>query len=415
MSSSENTNQFGLLGEVRAFSRFRCQVFYAGNLRDARLDEDGKIVIGLDYDGYHRTAREIAAADRVTEQLSGGSLITEITSHFTLGVLISRIRYTPSLTYNSKTVGLNELRRQFYNFNGDQIIGYNTFYTWQWKRLFFSGEYALTNMESPAYSQTVFLQTENVKVGLKFWHVDKNYQAPYGRIFNDNNPFPRANEGMYLGLSYKKDRLQLNFYRLFQKELWRSYFYPLPRQGKEWLLQADYRFNNAEIMLRYRNKQAEEFISGSENILSRILRKQNIYYAQARLRPASSVQLTTRWTFTQLSPFSEKGTALFQDLLWKIRPYIQLNFRVTFYHTDSYLSRIYEYETDLPGSFANYALFGRGQKWYIRLKWDMGSLFSLWFKFRYSLLQDPLPGDFKYNIAGQHLDRSLRVQICLRF
>ncbi|HID40102.1 MAG TPA: helix-hairpin-helix domain-containing protein [Calditrichaeota bacterium] len=101
LSSSENMNQFGLFGEVRVFSLFRWQVFYAGNLRDARLDAKGKIVIGLDYDGYHRTEREIAAAGRVTEQLVGSALSVDFTDDFTFGMLACRLRYTPFLAFDN--------------------------------------------------------------------------------------------------------------------------------------------------------------------------------------------------------------------------------------------------------------------------------------------------------------------------
>ncbi len=415
LSSSENMNQFGLFGGMKIFSLLHWQVFYAGNLRDARLDDKGKIIIGLDYDGYHRTQREIDAAGRVTEQLLGGSLLAEIGAHFALGFMISRLRYTPSLTYTVKTVGLSELRRQFYNFNGEQITAYSIFYNWQWKRLFFSGEYALTNMKSPAYAQTVFLQAENVKVGFKFWHVDKNFQAPYARIFDDNNPFPRANEGMYIGLQYKKQNLQFNFYRLLKKELWRSYFYPMPRQGKEWLAQIDYRFQSAQLMMRYRHKQAETFETDAYDRQIRVNRTQNIYYIQALLRPGKAIRISARWTHTVLFPFTEKGTALYQDILWKITPSIHINFRVTFYRTDSYDSRIYEYETDLPGSFANYALYGQGRKWYVRLRWDMGRYFRLWLKYRYAYLQNPLPRAFNFVNPDKRLDRSLRVELNFKF
>ena len=44
--------------------------------------------------------------------------------------------------------------------------------------------------------------------------------------------------------------------------------------------------------------------------------------------------------------------------------------RVIFFDTDSFDSRVYEFENDVRGVFANPALFGRGMRWYalVRLK-----------------------------------------------
>ncbi len=415
LSSAENVNQFGVFGELQGFSLFRWQVFYAANRRDALMDDKGQIIIGMDYDGYHRTPREIASAGQINEQIWGSALTMEIGNRLSIGALASRTHYSPSIQFNKKTVRLNEWRRKYYTFHGEQLNNFSFFYTAQWERLFFSGEYAISGSRRPAYAQTVFLQIDPLKIGFKFWHLDKNYQAPYGRVFDDRNPFPRADEGFYLGLTYSKKRFRFNFYRLFKKELWRSYFYPLPRQGAEWLAQADYRFERADVMLRYRNKQGERFISEATGNSARIQQKQDIYYAQGRFKPASSLRLTTRFTHTVLHPFTEKGTALYQDLEWRILPAMQFNFRISFYRTDSYDSRIYEYETDLPGSFANYALYGEGYKWYVRVRWDLMRFFSLWCKFRYAYLQDALPAVFKYRPTGRRLDRGLRIQIQFKF
>ncbi len=57
--------------------------------------------------------------------------------------------------------------------------------------------------------------------------------------------------------------------------------------------------------------------------------------------------------------------------------------RVTFFHTTSFKSALYEYENDLPGSFANFPLYGQGHKWYVMARVSFADHFRLWIKLRY--------------------------------
>jgi hypothetical protein len=47
------------------------------------------------------------------------------------------------------------------------------------------------------------------------------------------------------------------------------------------------------------------------------------------------------------------------------------------FETDSYDSRIYEYEDDLPHAFSNPPLYGRGVRWYLILRYEIFSKVSL--------------------------------------
>jgi hypothetical protein len=42
--------------------------------------------------------------------------------------------------------------------------------------------------------------------------------------------------------------------------------------------------------------------------------------------------------------------------------------RLVFFDTESYDARVYEFENDVRGAFANPALYGRGRRWYVLLR-----------------------------------------------
>jgi hypothetical protein len=79
---------------------------------------------------------------------------------------------------------------------------------------------------------------------------------------------------------------------------------------------------------------------------------------------------------------SEQGVLLSQTMQCALFRSLALRARVAIFETDSYDSRMYEYEDDLPRSSSNPALYGRGLRWYVILtysvfiKVDMAAKFS---------------------------------------
>ena len=47
--------------------------------------------------------------------------------------------------------------------------------------------------------------------------------------------------------------------------------------------------------------------------------------------------------------------------------------RLAVFETDSYDSSIYEFEDEVPGAYANPALYGRGMRWYCILRYQVFS------------------------------------------
>jgi hypothetical protein len=54
-----------------------------------------------------------------------------------------------------------------------------------------------------------------------------------------------------------------------------------------------------------------------------------------------------------------------------------LTARVVAFHTDSYESRVYEYESDLPGAFSSPALFDKGIRFYALVRYKWGRFLTL--------------------------------------
>ncbi len=407
LSSSENTGHFGAYTTLQNFYTLEFHGFYARNIRDARIS--GSAITGLDYDGYHRTVSEINKQDLIEENLYGFSALINPLENISAGLIVAQTRYTPSLQSSAETLGEKAFRRQYFNFSGNRLTQYGLFYTFHEYSLRLKGELALSDQGGPGINQSLFVDLENIEFGINYWRLSKNYQAPFGRIFDDANPFPRAEEGFYAALALKPfKRVKLYAYKVFHRDTWRSYFNPLPASKNEWLIELNYKLKGIALSGRVRQKEKDTFVRPENGRELRRTAKQNIFRLQADFRPLKQIKLRLRWEHTLLNPENESGTLFFQDMVCQLPYKLQLSTRLNFFRTDSYASRIYEYERDLPGSFANYALYGEGRSWYVMIKWFTLNRISLWLKLRYLYVTDT---DLTNRIMESMINRTLRFQL----
>ncbi|MFN0157897.1 MAG: hypothetical protein ACKVRP_07480 [Bacteroidota bacterium] len=78
---------------------------------------------------------------------------------------------------------------------------------------------------------------------------------------------------------------------------------------------------------------------------------------------------------------SENGYLLFQELRYRTSESLTLEFRMVFFETDSYDSRLYEFENDLRGVFSNPALYGSGRRWYVLARYKVNHVLALSMKY----------------------------------
>ncbi|NOX90669.1 MAG: helix-hairpin-helix domain-containing protein, partial [Calditrichaeota bacterium] len=388
IGSAENFGNTGFLFETVLFSKSALRLIFARNLRDGRFNPATLQITGFDYSGYHRTLSEIRRKDLISEQILGVNLTRQILPGLLLGLSVARFDYDPPIAFKSENVSASDLRKNRFHFRGSRLRAGSFYYDCRLGNLYLSGEWVVADPASPAVSQSFFVDRKSAKFGVLFWRLSKNFQSPSGRVLDDNGPFPRAEQGIYASFSWNKENRNWNFYKLIKKQLWRGYSNPLPVLKDEWLSEFNYRLSSLSITSRLRHKLYQQFESKADSSAIRVLRQSNQFRLQCAFRTANNVNLKTRIEIKKTKNPSEKGFLVFQDVNFKVGKSFQCNLRVTFFQTDSYNSRIYEYETDLPGSFSNYPLYGQGFKWYFRIGWQPDPRFKFWFKYRYLHLND---------------------------
>ncbi|MEZ4691412.1 MAG: hypothetical protein R3A12_15135, partial [Ignavibacteria bacterium] len=66
---------------------------------------------------------------------------------------------------------------------------------------------------------------------------------------------------------------------------------------------------------------------------------------------------------------SNKGYLFYSDIRLIPVKRMTLDTRFIFFNTDSYDSRIYEFENDIQGVMSNLPLYGEGRRWYVVIKY----------------------------------------------
>ena len=114
--------------------------------------------------------------------------------------------------------------------------------------------------------------------------------------------------------------------------------------------------------------------------------------------------------------YKENGYLLYQDVIYKLNKYpIALYFRYAMFDTDSYRSRIYSYENDLLYSFSLPAMYYKGTRTYLMLKYSVKKRIDLWLKYAITNYNNK-------DIIGSGLDeikdnkkQEVKVQLRMRF
>ncbi|MHB2154455.1 hypothetical protein ACX8XN_08655 [Calditrichota bacterium GD2] len=409
LGSAENFAQTGVCFTGQPFHGTELALFWSLNLRDARYNPQTKKITGFDFSGYHRTVLEEARKDLIMEKIAGFSFKRTIGKNGGLTLSVAGFDFNPPIEFNAQNVTFNELRKDFYHFSGNQILLGSMAYDFRIAALRLAGELAAGKNGGTGITQSVWLEDETFRSGVMFWNLTPNFQSPYGRVFDWNSPFPQAVRGIYFALAWQNNHLRIDFYKLLVQNLWRTYRQQFPPLKDEWLLNLNYAFRSGQLELRWRERSSDATPEAS-TIARQSVRGLRL---QLKIPIEKRLESTTRLELAWLNHPAEKGALSFQELRWNFRRRLSLVGRVTFFRTPSYGTRIYEYESDVPGSFANFPLYGEGFKWYVRMGGRPFQRLGVWFKFRYLRLNDPVLTDIDYGRQQSKTDRLFRLQLML--
>jgi len=382
LSSNEYDGFFGGAVVFGDMNSWKLIAFYSKILRDAIPSDNGNGIKSFERSGYHRTLSERVRANRIGETTYGGIITFPVFFVDQIGITFVKTQYSPEII---RVLASAERRRNYFRFYGSVIENYSVFYAESFNTLRLSGEIRPITPTKISHITTLNFYPSDWHFVLKSWHIPSQLQSPYGRVPSDSNPFPQSTQGFMLGtIGNPLEELKIKAFWSQNINLWRSYFQPLPVQKKEFYLQSEYQFGRKKtLVFRYHVSSGSYYSSETIGKLEKI--KQS-FRIQIKQYLSTKVRFQSRFEKVILKYPSfyppKTGINFYQDIYWQ--PFRAFIFQIRFssFSTEDYDSRIYEYENDLPNVFSNYALSGRGRKWYVMATIKPTPHLKLWLKYR---------------------------------
>ncbi len=354
-------------------------VFYSRRSLSATSDTDG--VSSLYEEGLFRTQSELQKRNTLVETIMGGR-VQYLSSHdWNIGSTFYRSRFDKPIVSG-----------RLFEFSGTSAsaAGIDAELHLGWlapnlSQITLFGEIARSGDRASAGIVGSIL---NLTRGASFALVYRDYSPRFVTLhsagFGERSE-AKNERGFYIGADIRVTNwLHVSGYLDHFTFPWRTFDNPLPTSGRDMLFQVSLS-PKLDLTLRYSNKKTEtteasfdDFSRESRPLADRLQQKIRLtasYQAGKRIRLRGRIEKT----FVAYSPLdrSESGILIYQELRYSLPQKFTAEARLIFFDTDSYDSRVYEFENDLRGVFANPALYGKGRRWYLLARWKAADMISL--------------------------------------
>jgi hypothetical protein len=369
-----------------AYKKFELTLFGSMKNVDASIIEDSlaedlEFVSSIDLTGFHRTYREIAKKDVLSERIFGSNL-RYVSRGFTFG--LAAINQSYDKIFSKSIVPYNQ-----FDFRGKSLTSLSADYSYIWKNFNFFGEISHSTFnKSKAILQGLIIALDSkASLSILYRNYDKAYQTFYNNGFTEGSN-TQNEKGIYFGFRTKlSNAWVLNTYMDVFKFPWLKYQVDAPSAGYEYLSQLSYKPNKVmEIYGRFRQQLKPR---NSRDILGPITQIEDIVQRNYRInfsyQVTEGVALKSRIEYVTINRPSntpEKGMIFTQDIVIKPKSSpIDLALRYALFDTDSYDTRIYTFETNALYVFSVPAYYYQGSRAYFTLRYTFLRKCDLWVRY----------------------------------
>lgn len=379
-SSTSESGYFRGGAATIALGNIKLSAFFSNRNADGTYNSDSTGISSLKTDGLHRTTLERSKKNNLNITDFGGNIhfdfnklqfsLTAAATHFNIPL---KPKFdTPSTAY------------RYYNPQGSDFAAYSIAYSYRHNYILFSGETAINSSASLAtLNQIQWTPNSYNSLTLIQRQYGAKYNAINARSFSENSQV-KNERGIYLGWkSSINSKLDINTYIDAVYFPWIKYNVNNSSYCLEFMSQLSYsptKKNTFNIRYRYKSKQQNNPEDNSKLIFktNHNIRMQHIYSASDAL----SFRSTFFCTINALqNTNSNKGFALGEAIRYQNSKSLRIDASCIYFNTDSYDSRIYNYESSLQYSFAMNSYFDQGFRAILLTSYNLHNKLSLTLKF----------------------------------
>lgn len=414
-TSAQETNYYR--GAALTYGRkLQFTGFYSNRTRSAsEISADTTRFPGTD--GYHRTENEFLQKDNLQQTLYGGHIQWELP----FGI----IGATGYQTTFGRYIAANDQTYAQYDFEGTSNYAYGLDYTFLAGPAVIFGEIAQSKNGGYGFISGVESELgEDTDITLGYRNYQKEFQSILGNGFGEVSGQPKNEEGIYLGMRHIiGEKVTLSAYIDQFRFPGLRFGTNQPTQGFDWLARAEVDFTsdlNFYVQLRSEIEDDEYEVLDSFGRSRRRLgeAQRSSFRANLEYWVNPNVRLRTRGEAVrsrQAGEEMELGYLLYQDLRLQIKDELSLDTRLSMFDTESFATRVYQFENDLLYVFAIQSLFNKGQRMYVLLNYEPFNFLEFWAKFGITVYEDTqVIGSGLNQIEGDRRSE-IGIQARLRF
>ena len=365
-STDENRFMRGVAMSLDVLPGFSADLFFSrkktdGNLTVAdTLSEEDWLAVSLYESGYHRNQKECDKKHTLKEMAAGVSIGWN-TAYFKVGLNGLYYDFSPNLIPGERIY-------QRYNDTGKGRYLWSLDYKTSWRGIYLFGETAFSDCGALATVNGLRGGGAYLSGCVLYRRYDKRYISHYASGFGEYSNTSNE-EGVYCGIDVVPVKnLKVNVYYDWFRHFAPRYLAVITGSGWELLAQADYRHGNFGHQWRYKRECRPEDVKGQESVL----RTKNEYRYQMSLKWYKTVEFRTRFSMMQYHKAQQRdlGYMVYQDVICVFPATdLKMQYRVGWFNTDSYQSRIYAYENNVLYGYSFPAFMGEGWRTYLNLSW----------------------------------------------
>lgn len=411
--STEENFYFRGLATIVSFSRVNLSLMYSDKPLHATVNSDGTLT-SFYSGGLFRTESEMRRKNSTREQFLGGRVTFDVKKGMHIGATGYSARFDHPISL-SGTFGMTGLTTSM----GSVDASYTD------KKMSVFTEIARDHDGTMAgVLGVLFRPIRGFNVVLVGREYPKDFMSFHGNGFGETDG-TQNERGFYMGTRFRATSwLQLSAYYDHFRFPWRTSLIRMPSDGNDFLSLAEMTLTR-KIKLSLQYKEKEKGISeiGIDNLGrdARIvgMRKQTNYRMTLDYTPSITLRWRTRVEVVDVnysnSQKKEDGILLYQDI--RIHPLSKLlvYIRLAIFHTDSYDSRVYQYESDVQGTFSNPALFGKGIRSYVTSRYEITRNIDIWFRYAVTIKDGVKSLSSGSSEILRDLDNRLTLQLDVEF
>ena len=396
--------------------KLELSAFYSDRLRTASV-LTGDTVRFPTSSGFHRTMNEISRKNNITQKLIGGRLRLE-TPFGLFGVTGYHNEF-------SNYIGRGPSISNLYDFEGSKNTVLGADYRALLGESFIFGE--IGRSQNGGIGVVAGIETpvsNNTEMALLYRKYQKDFQSFLGNGFGEGSAEPQNEEGFYAGLNHElSSRIRLSGY--FDQYRFAAPVFGTTQAtgGFDMLGMMEFNFRSElSLYLLLRNEiKDEEFVITNERGVEEInlgKEKRSIFRMNFEYGLSGSARLRSRIELIrdrEAGKNWETGFLIYQDLRIQPSDKLRIDGRISLFDTDSYSTRVYQFESDLLYVFSNTVLYDQGQRAYISLKYELTEFTDVWLKYGITVFEnmnklgsglDEINGNMKNSIGFQ-----VRIQV----